>query len=333
VVSTASAAQSAFSDADGGGVICLANGSYGTISLNGNKTSMVTVRAQNPGGANTGRITVTGSNIRVERLVATGGVRIVQPTHHIAVEYNRLVGTGGGYGVELPPDHTPPTPNVTVRGNKMVGPFTDALRINGYGGTDAPGFPGWGLAVVDNEISGIIEDGSHNDCLQSVWGGSNLLFKGNYVHDNRCQGFFIKDSVQLAGVYPANIRYEDNLMVRNNASSGVSANFNVYETRGFHGSRNTHWDTGSFARFNSCDQGAVEMAQNVFDKWDGAAAGSCRSKFNFHDNTYGSTSSWSNGSGDSVTRPNFVNPMTDDYRIAGSDRGVTWRPADKHFGP
>jgi hypothetical protein len=332
-VTTASATQSAFSAADGGEVICLADGSYGAISLTGNKAAMVTVKAQNSGRASTGRVTITGSNVRVERLVATGGVRIVQPSHHIAIEHNRLVGTGGGYGVEMPSDHTPPTPNLTVRGNKMVGPFTDALRINGYGGTDAPGFPGWGLAIVDNEISGIIENGSHNDCLQSVWGGANLLFKGNYVHDNRCQGFFIKDSVQLAGVYPANIRYEDNLVVRNNASSGVSANFNVYETRGFHGRRNTHWDTGSFARFNSCDQGTVEMTNNVFDAWDGAAASSCRSRFNFHDNTYGSARSWSSGSRDSITRPNFVNPMADDYRIAGSDRGVTWRPADKHFGP
>jgi Right handed beta helix region len=333
LVSTASAVQSAFSSADGGEVICLANGSYGAISLSGEKASTVTVRAQNPGGASTGRITATGANIRIERLVATGGVRINQPSQHIAVVHNRLLGTGGGYGVELPPDHTPMTPNVTIEGNEMIGPFTDAMRINGYTGTDAPGHPGWGLAIVDNEITGIIEDGSHNDCLQSVWGGSNLLFEGNYVHDNRCQGFFLKDSVQLAGVYVTNILYRDNLMVRNNASSGVSANFNVYETRGFRGERNTHWDTGSFARFNSCDQGAVEMSHNVFDQWHGAAANSCRSKFNFHDNTYGSTQSWTTGAGDTVGRPTFVNPAQDDYRVLGSGRGVSWRPADKRFGP
>jgi hypothetical protein len=267
VSTTAGALQTAFSAALGGEVLCLADGAHGAISLSGVKARTVTVRAQNPGKATTGRITLAGSNIRVERFVASGGVRIVPPSHHIAIVHNRLTGTGGGYGVELPPDLTPMTPNVTIEGNQIIGPFTDALRVNGYTGTDAPGHPGWGLAVVDNEITGIIEDGSHNDCIQSVWGGSDLLFQGNYLHDNRCQGFFIKDSVQLAGIYPTNVRYADNLQVRNSVGSGVSANFNVYETRGFRGTRNTFWATGSFSRFNSCDQGAVEMDHNVIDQW------------------------------------------------------------------
>jgi hypothetical protein len=31
--------------------------------------------------------------------------------------------------------------------------------------------------------------------------------------------------------------------------------------------------------------------------------------------------------------PPFVSPLTDDYRILGSDKGVTWRPADQQYGP
>ena len=37
--------------------------------------------------------------------------------------------------------------------------------------------------------------------------------------------------------------------------------------------------------------------------------------------------------GDTVGAPAFADPATDDYRILGSDRGVTWRPADRRYGP
>ena len=57
------------------------------------------------------------------------------------------------------------------------------------------------------------ENGNHSDCLQSVWGGDGLYFRRNYLHDNRCQGFFIKD--QPAPV--AHVVLEDNLMLRNEA--------------------------------------------------------------------------------------------------------------------
>ena len=65
------------------------------------------------------------------------------------------------------------------------------------------------IVVEGNEITNVIETGNHNDCLQSVWGGDGLIFRKNYLHDNRCQGFFIKDGRAF------NVTVEDNLIVRN----------------------------------------------------------------------------------------------------------------------
>ena len=41
-----------------------------------------------------------------------------------------------------------------------------------------------------------------------------MYFRRNYLHDNRCQGFFIKDQATTV----ANVVAEDNLFLRNNAA-------------------------------------------------------------------------------------------------------------------
>ena len=56
------------------------------------------------------------------------------------------------------------------------------------------------MLIEGNEITGVRENGNHSDCLQTVWVGDHLVFRKNYLHDNRCQGFFVKDQASLGGV-------------------------------------------------------------------------------------------------------------------------------------
>jgi hypothetical protein len=42
------------------------------------------------------------------------------------------------------------------------------------------------------------------------------------------------------------------------------------------------------------------------------------------------------GTGPSTLRtcsPAFLDPAADDYRLKGGQAGITWRPADQHYGP
>ena len=102
--------------------------------------------------------------------------------------------------------------DTTIQGNKLVGPFgEDALRINRY--HDSGDSDPYGILIEGNEITGVRENGAHSDCLQSVWGGDNLYFRRNYLHDNRCQGFFVKDQPEAI----SRVVLSQNLMVRNAA--------------------------------------------------------------------------------------------------------------------
>ena len=87
--------------------------------------------------------------------------------------------------------------------------------------TTAPTQTPTACSSYGNEFTNIRENGNHSDCLQTVWTGDGLYFLQNYLHDNRCQGFFIKD--QTAGgtdgvIGPVlNVVVTNNLFLRNNA--------------------------------------------------------------------------------------------------------------------
>lgn len=96
---------------------------------------------------------------------------------------------------------------VTINGNRFKTAGGDAIYITS----------GWrDYTITNNEITDIRENGAHNDCLQSYLGGTNLVYRGNYLHDNRCQGFFLKDGAVT------NVVFEDNLLVNNDAPCIIS---------------------------------------------------------------------------------------------------------------
>ena len=152
-----------------GGVVCLTDGSYGDTSIATTKAPPgVTVRAQNPGRAKLGTVTVSGSNLTVAQL--TLAEVVIQPgSSGMTVDHNLI--TGGAKGIDMPTTTTQ-VDDTRITGNRFIGPFgEDAIRANRFHDGDGDGV---GLLIEGNEFTGVRENGAHSDCLQTVWVGDHL---------------------------------------------------------------------------------------------------------------------------------------------------------------
>ena len=341
IVTSTSAAQSAVSSAAAGSVVCLANGTYGKVTLNASKASPgVTLRAQNPGGATIESASLSGSHLTLARFVIPNGVVIQPGANSMTVEHNRI--TGGGEGVDACPTEKTWCSEMRIVGNQLIGPFgEDAIHANRY----------HGLYVEGNEITGVRENGAHSDCLQTVWRGDHIVFRRNYLHDNRCQGFFVKDQTMSTSEIPGGpvegITVEDNLFLRNKEPCGAPLAPNecgqpmyfqlVGPYTGFVMKRNTIWGDGvdSIAAFREGTGSDSLIEDNViYRMWTDTNM----SPATLRNNTVctretSAGGSWSTATGETKSCSlSFANTAVDDYRISG-ERGVDWVPAEQHFGP
>ena len=341
-VSSVSAAQSSVSSAAPGAIVCLADGSYGKVSLDATKAKPgVTLRAAHPGSATIAGASMQGENLTLSRFVVTQGVTIQPGADGMTVFHNRI--TGGGEGVDGCPSSTTTCNDMKIIGNQLVGPFgEDGIHLNRYHDGDGDGV---GVLIEGNEISQVRENGSHSDCLQTVWVGDHIVFRRNYLHNNRCQGFFIKDQASLGGVSGPihGVTVEDNLFLRNHepcgaplTSCGQPMYFQVFGPYdGFTMKRNTIWGDGadSIAAFREGTGADTKISNNVIYRlW----TDSNMSGLSLTENTLCQREgSWpSSRPGETMScSPSFVNPAADDYRISGSNRGVDWAPAEVHYGP
>ncbi|MGN6257817.1 MAG: hypothetical protein ACTHN3_08730 [Solirubrobacterales bacterium] len=344
-VSSVSAAQSSVASAAPGAVVCLADGSYGKVTLEASKAKPgVTLRAAHPGKATIAGASLQGENLTLARFVDTQGVTIQPGADGMTVEHNRI--TGGGEGIDGCPSSTTTCNDMKIIGNQLIGPFgEDGIHLNRYHDGDGDGI---GVLIEGNEISGVRENGSHSDCLQTVWVGDHIVFRRNYLHDNRCQGFFVKDQASLGGVSGPihGITVEDNLFVRNEEPCGAPLGptecgqpmyfqvFGPYD--GFSMKRNTIWGNGvnSIAAFREGTGPDTVISNNVIYRlWtDTNMSGVtlsentlCMREGNWPSSRPGETTACS---------LSFRNPAADDYRLSsGINRGVDWAPAEVHYGP
>jgi hypothetical protein len=339
IVTSVSAARSAVSSATAGSTVCLSDGSYGEMTLNASKAAPgVTMRAQNPGGATIEGASLSGSHLTLARFVISNGVVIQPGASSITVEHNRI--TGGGEGVDACPTERTYCSDMRIIGNQLIGPFgEDAIHANRY----------HGLLVEGNEITQVRENGAHSDCLQTVWRGDHLSFRKNYLHDNRCQGFFVKDQTlstpEIPGGPVEGITVEDNLFLRNREPCGApltSCGQPMYfqlvgPYNGFVMKRNTIWGDGvdSIAAFRE-GTGSDSLIENnvIYRIWTDTDMSPATLRNNtdcLRETSAGG--SWSAATGETKScSPSFTNTATDDYRISG-ERGVDWAPAEVHFGP
>jgi hypothetical protein len=338
VVTSVSSAQSAISAAVPGEVVCLADGSYEEVSLSATKSAEVTLQAEHPGLTTIAGATLDGSHLTISRFNITNEVTVQPGATAMTVEYNRI--SGGYMGINAGPTTSESISDTTIRGNQLIGPFgEDALRINRYHDSSDP--DPYGILIEGNEISGVRENGNHSDCLQSVWGGDGLYFRRNYLHDNRCQGFFVKDQPSTV----EGIALEDNLFLRNSEPCAPEASgcgqpsylqiFGPYQNLTMR--RNTVWQGEVVASFQEGAGTGTTIESNVVDRfWTNTNL----SGIAYSDNTRCEREATAGGSwpaqapGEIVDcAPAFNDPASDDFRLIGSDRGVDWAPAEQHYGP
>jgi hypothetical protein len=339
VATSLSAAEESTASAPSGAVICLTDGSYGDLRLDADKTGIgVTVRAENPGKATIAGADLRGTDLTLSHLIVAGEITIEPSSRKISVLDNRI---GGGYfGLNAGPTTSTSISDTTVRGNIFAGPFgEDAIRLNRYHDSGDP--DPYGILIEGNEITGVRENGNHSDCLQSVWGGDGLYFRRNYLHDNRCQGFFVKDQPSTI----VGIGVEDNLFVRNNEPCAPEAPgcgqpaylqvFGPYQNLTIR--RNTIWQGEVVATFQEGAGTGTAFESNVVNRfWTNTNL----SSIVYSENTVCKRETAAGGSwptqtpGETVNcAPAFNNPASDDFRLLGSTRGVDWAPAEQHYGP
>ncbi|MDX1765853.1 MAG: hypothetical protein R3313_02780 [Candidatus Saccharimonadales bacterium] len=373
------------SNANDGDVICLNNGDYGTLTIDAQRTGYATIKSVNQSQAVFSEIIFNNARyIRLVGLKVNTEIRNNRDdTSHIELIANDVTGiradtSSGGAGVtdwliayndvhdcdnmciDINGGTTEgayvPISNFVVRGNKIgpMGAGEDAIRMPNFNT----------VTIEDNEIFGVIEDGQHNDCLQTVWGGQNITYRRNYLHDNNCQSFFIKDG------YVTGVTVEDNLSLRNREGVPQEVVAFIYQSKDVTISNNTWWDDGGFilrkgyydARFTTGPVENYNITNNVFEYYapydedanSGDRAGVFTDQNNvFHDYnlicagwtwvpTFLGPHSIENCS------PNFVNPTTNraddlasgDYRLSGTvsgggesyTPGITWELAGRKFG-
>jgi hypothetical protein len=328
-------------------VICLEDGDYGKFSPDaGARPTRVTVRAEHPAGATIEGAELAGDNLTLADFISTEGIQVMPGATGITVEHNRV--TGGGQGIEAGPTDTTTVNDTKIVGNQLIGPFgEDAIHLNRYHDSNGDGI---GVLIEGNEITQVRENGAHSDCLQTVWVGDHIIFRRNYLHDNRCQGFFVKDQASLGGVSGPihGLRVEDNLFLRNHepcgpplgpSECGQPLYFQVVGPyTGFVMKRNTIWgDTvDSIAAFREGTGADTRIEDNVIYRlWTDTDM----SPATLRDNTICESEAappggtWPQPSGETVNcELHFPNAAADDYRL-DDGRGVDWAPAEEHYGP
>jgi len=321
-----------------GTVLCLRDGHYGNLALEREGSGAdVVVRAENPGGATISDTTLSGSHLALAGFDVEGQVTIEPGSRKITVLHNRI--SGGYFGVEAGPTTTTYISDTTIAGNRFVGPFgEDAIRLNRY--HDSGDRDPYGVLIEGNEISGVRENGNHSDCLQSVWGGDGLYFRRNYLHDNRCQGFFIND--QPGPI--RNVVLDDNLMLRNaapcappNSGCGPPSIVQTFgPIRGLRIDNNTIWtpENDSPLALREGPYGRISLSDNliyrVWSDWSGPWQ-----PFDQRDDTvcrWEGTLPRLDPSARRDCSPAFADPGHDDYRVP-SGAGVDWAPRNEHYGP
>jgi hypothetical protein len=370
-------------DAQDDAVLCLTDGNYGSVTLAAGRSRYVTLRAVNPYKAVFDQIIIgsSASFLRIELFTIRETLSSAQgDAHDIDVLGNKVKhveitsiarendpGPGprdwivayndipnGIYlasanpaapgAPQTNPSSAPwwPISNASIIGNR-IGPL--------QGGEDALRISAWqNLLIQDNEITGVLEDGQHNDCLQSVWGGDRLLYRGNYLHDNNCQGFFIKDGSAT------NLWLENNLFLRDDAGTRQPTSAQIWNSQRVTLRNNTIWDDSAFVLRWEDGFGLaasdVEVTGNVLQNFatspvDRAWSAAVQENKNVLARPDGGLPWVRTGTVGRNTlvlptgdQPAFVDPRRDDYRLTEPVNvngeafipGVTWSPAQKRFG-
>jgi hypothetical protein len=337
-VSSVAAAASAVDAASPGATVCMADGTYGKLTLSAQKAAPgVTVRAQNPGRATIAGAALDGSYLTVAQFRMTGTFEAKPGSTGMSADHNLFVG-GGYYAVMAAATTTTTVNDVSITNNRFDGRFDeDAIRLNRY--HDGPDADPYGVLIEGNEFTGNVEYGGHNDVLQSVWVGDHLYFRRNYLHDFGGQGFFVKDQASAID----GLVVEDNLIVRQSSPCDpVSlcptwqlSPFQIFgPLRNVTIRHNTVWPgpNGGQAWLRGVSwAGPTVFSDNVMDSLNSDAIG-LLTGYTSSNNTRCDGLGFPDAGITKDCSPAFLDAANGDYRQANG-RGVTWKVADQSFGP
>jgi hypothetical protein len=342
-ISTGTDASTAVSGASAGSVICLSSGSYGSVTLTAKPSGDVTLQAAPAAHVTTGQIEISGSHLVVRGLWIDGEVTIDAGASHITLDHNDITGGGEGIVFDTSDCTVPNAPK--WNGCEPLAPVTDVIisgnRLHDIGqpGTeDAIHLDNWrNVTITGNEFDHIIESGNHTDCVQSVYGGSELTFTRNYEHDNDCQGFFVKDGDAT------NVSFTDNLYLRDNEPDGKGEHFfDLAQFWNIHGltiAHNTVWDGKGIVLVAEDAQNSpsATIDHNLFSYFSinkpiGTAYALTESYnvFGHHPSSFAPAAT-----DRTTTRPRFASAGGNPYRLARNPHhvGIDWSPARQRYGP
>jgi hypothetical protein len=339
--------SSAVSGAAAGSVICLDAGEYGSLTLNASPASDVTLQAAPSAHVTTRTVHISGSHLVVRGLWIDGEVALEEGSSFITVDHDDIsnANESGGEGVVFDTSNctAPNAPtwegcephaqisNVTISGNH----FHD---IGQKQSEDAIHLDYWrNVVVTGNEFEHVIESKNHTDCLQSVYGGTNLTFTHNYEHDNDCQGFFIKDGDA------SDVSITDNLFLRDDEPDEEGKRFADYaqawNIEDLTVENNTIWDGKGLALVT--EDASVSPSATIDHNLLTALtvnepigkAYALTEDYNIFDEAPWSFTPSSTDATNS--NPQFVDTATDDYRLATNPNGIgiDWSPAEEQYGP
>jgi len=274
-LSPTSGANVTISSATGGPVICVAAGTYGSLSITGSGTSSSRLTIEpnpslDPNGAGKvtfDGITVAANYVTAQNFYSTNAINVGSsspfPGFHDDVINHNAVGPTSGYGISILSATSTPSYNITISGNII---HNTSATSEG----DALRFDGWhDVTVTGNNMYNIDEcagNGCHTDTLQSEQLGvatSNLTITKNYIHDNSgAQGFpFLSDGDI------ANVTMSDNLSLRMASNGEATGMYILDNTNSLTINNNTYQGTsGSVVQSSgSASNPTINVGHNVFD--------------------------------------------------------------------
>jgi hypothetical protein len=292
-----------------------------------------------PGGIGLDRCT----NISMLRIKAVGAGLNMNGCTDVLVDQCTIGATASGGCITIAPYFAGSTTctRITVKRSKVYSPNQDLLLLQA--GTD--------VTIEDNEFTGVLDNGQHNDGVVLDTGPSvpgsieavNLIVRRNYFHDNWGQNIPIYGDA-------TNSLVENNLVVRTDGALGIIV---CAAQKGITIRKNTCWGNGandmSFREFNRADSNQstlLTVSNNVFDKWFFGTGCTADSNMVSRDHnilgphTFQTSAVTANFEKDLTAEPTWSNSATDDYRLASTvtvngqtfTPGIDWRPADFTYG-
>ena len=93
------------------------------------------------------------------------------------------------------------------------------------------------------------------------------------------------------------------------------------------------WGSGGGTAVLTGSYTNIVFSDNVFNRLSDTDGGGSIPSLTGSNNTYCNSSGWDVPPGSTKDcNPTFLNPAAGDYRLANG-RGVSWTPAELHFGP